>query len=104
VRVAGAAEPNIGARVLALGADRGKRLARAALRHVYADAGIALEGGGDRRAPLDLHRAVEVQRALRGYGRGPERCAEAQRRGHEWSTTSNDVTVSFPAVVRMWRG
>ena len=63
VRVAGAAEPDIGLRVGLLGDQLRQRLARALQRHVDLDAGGLGEHRLDHVAPLGLHRADDVQLA-----------------------------------------
>ena len=60
MRVPRAAKPNIGARVLRFGPDRGQAFARTALRHIHPNARIALEIGDNRLAPFILDRAIEI--------------------------------------------
>jgi len=59
VRIAGAAPPDVAARVGGLGADLRHGLAGGFLRHRHAHAGGALEGRHHRAAPFFLHRAVD---------------------------------------------
>jgi hypothetical protein len=72
VRVAGAAEPDVGLGVVLLGDELGQRLARALERHVDLGARGARVHGGDHVAPLGLHRADDVDLALRGRAAGAE--------------------------------
>ena len=74
MRIAGAAPPDVAARVGGLGLELGVELARALARHRDLDAGLALERGDHHAAPFLLHRAIEHQRALRlgGCGRQGE--------------------------------
>jgi hypothetical protein len=65
VRVAGAAEPDVGLGVGALGDELRQRLARALERHVDLDAGGLGEHRLDHVAPLGLHRADHVELAAR---------------------------------------
>src|SRR2546426_6494226 len=81
MRVAGAAEPDVGLRVRGLRLDLREDLARAFLRHRDLDPALPRELVGDRLAPLELHAAVHVQAALPGgarcvseHGHGHERC------------------------------
>jgi hypothetical protein len=63
VRVTGAAEPDVGLGVGALGDQLRQRLARALDRHVDLDARGAGEHRLDHVAPLGLHRADHVELA-----------------------------------------
>ena len=55
-----AAKPDIGARILRLSPDGCQALARATLRHIHPNAGIALEIGDNRLTPFILDRAIDI--------------------------------------------
>jgi hypothetical protein len=60
MRVAGAAEPDVGLGVVFFGDELGQRLARALERQVDPDAGGLCVDRGDHVAPIGLHRADHV--------------------------------------------
>src|SRR5713226_5108930 len=71
MRIAGASEPDVTARILRLGTDLRQGLAGALLRHVHGDPGIALEIGRDALTPFDLNGTIDVELAL-GPGRNTD--------------------------------
>jgi hypothetical protein len=102
VRIAGAAEPDVGLGVLAFGDQLGQRLARSLQGHVDLGAGGARIDGGDHVAPLGLHRADDVDLPLRrgarrrgGQGDGCNNAAHGMLL--RWMPASLPVRRAFPA-------
>ena len=94
VRIARAAEPDVAARILRLGAELREGFAGAFLGHVDGDAGVTLEIGGNGLAPLDLDRAIKIELTL-GLRRTRENCrrdgkaGQPLERSHPWSSSGH---------------
>ncbi|MNS64766.1 hypothetical protein D3C72_979050 [compost metagenome] len=88
VRVARAAEPDVGLGVVLLGDELGQRLARALERHVDAHARGAGVDGGDHVAPLGLHRADDVDGLRRRGGRQTQQRGCREKLLHWYSPAS----------------